>query len=156
LFDGFEDVEFLYTDYKYNIGILSCEDGKEVKWYENKLMPNGNSYFKENNDAIFPENNHKVRLTETLDTVVAKKKFMLPDLVKIDVQGCEKDIIIGGQNTIKHAKHIIVELQHEDYNKGAPKCNEVISYIESLGFKLITPLFCNNGPDGDYHFENIN
>jgi FkbM family methyltransferase len=156
LFDGFEDVEFLYKkeNYDYNIGILSEEDNKEVKWYENKTIPTGNSYYKENNNEVFPEDNYKVRMTETLNTVVNKRKFPLPDLVKIDVQGCEKDIIIGGKNIIKHAKHLIVEMQHADYNKNAPKFNEVIPVIESMGFELVTQLFCNNGPDGDYHFIN--
>ena len=91
-----------------------------------------------------------------MSTVVKEHNFPYPDLVKIDVQGCEKDIIKGGIDIIKHAKHLIIELQHVEYNLGAPKCFETIPYIESLGFKLVTPLFCNNGPDGDYHFVNLN
>lgn len=155
LFDGFEDAEFLYKDYKYHIGVLSNVDGKEVKWYENKEIPYGNSYYKENNDLVFPESCGKIRLTETLDNVVERKGFPMPDLIKLDIQGCEMDVLMGCQEVLKSVKQLIIEMQHTDYNKGAPKAKEVISFVESLGFTLVTPLFCNNTVDGDYHFARV-
>lgn len=157
LFDAFADAEFLYKEgnYRYNIDVLSDEVNKEVKWFENPIFPGGNSYFKENNDIIFPEHEYIMKKTNTLSNIVKTKGFPLPDIVKIDVQGCEKDVILGGKEIIQYAKHLIVELQHTNYNIGAPLCNEVISLIESFGFKLETPLFCNNGNDGDYHFVKI-
>jgi len=88
----------------------------------------------------------------TIDSVVKEKGFPLPDLVKLDVQGCEIDILKGMSDTIKSCKHIIVELQYVQYNEGAILADEGIQYIESLGFKCITKLFSNNGCDGDYHF----
>ena len=155
LFDAFNEAEFLYKDYKYHIGVLGDIDNKEIKWYQNNYYPGGNSYYKENNDQIFPENNFSYRKMSTLDTIVKKYNFPKPDLIKMDVQGCEIDIIKGGLETIKHAKHLIIELQSVDYNRDAPKAVSSIPFIESLGFRLITPLFCNNGPDGDYHFERL-
>jgi hypothetical protein len=86
---------------------------------------------------------------------VEENDFPLPDLVKIDVQCSEKYIIAGGLNTISHAKHLIVELQSIEYNEGAPNVDETLPYIESLGWKCTAPLFCNNGPDGDYGFTRI-
>ena len=58
-------------------------------------------------------------------------------------------------NTIINAKHLIVELQHVIYNENAPVARETIPFIENIGFKCIAPLFCNNGPDGDYGFIKI-
>lgn len=158
VFDGFDKLENLYKNSKnkYYIGILGDDDEKEVKWYQNDFFNTGNSYYKEFNDNVFPVDNYHLKKIKTLSTVVKEHNFPYPDLVKIDVQGCEKDIIKGGIDIIKHAKHLIIELQHVEYNLGAPKCFETIPYIESLGFKLVTPLFCNNGPDGDYHFVNLN
>jgi FkbM family methyltransferase len=158
VFDGFDKLEKLYKNskYKYYIGILGDEDEKEVKWYQNDVLNTGNSYYKEVNNDVFPTDQFHVKKIKTLKTVVEENGFPYPDLVKIDVQGCEKDILKGGIEIIKHAKHLIIELQHVEYNLGAPKCFETVPYIESLGFKLVTPLFCNNGPDGDYHFVNIN
>jgi FkbM family methyltransferase len=152
LFDGLEDAEFLYQEYQHNIGILSDKDGKKVTWYQNDFMPYGNSYYKENNDQVFPENCGKTKLTETLDSVVMRKGFPLPDFLKIDVQGSELNVLVGAREVIKSVKHLIIEMQHIDYNRGAPKCQEVIPYIESLGFKLVTARFHDNGPDADYHF----
>lgn len=158
VFDGFDKLEPLYknSNYRYYIGILGDEDEKEVNWYQNDYNNTGNSYYKEHDDNVFPKDKFDVKKIKTLTTVVNDLHFPYPDLVKIDVQGCEHDIIKGSIDIIRHAKHLIVELQHVEYNLGAPKCFDTIPYIESLGFKLVTPLFCNNGPDGDYHFVNMN
>ena len=139
---------------------MSNEDNKIVNFYQNNIYPTGNSYYKEIgcpiSDQLFNSSTKTSRITNKLDTVVSIKNFPPPDLVKIDVQGSERDIIMGGVNTIKKAKHLIVELQHTQYNENAPLANETIPTIENLGFKCIDPLFCNNGPDGDYSFININ
>lgn len=91
--------------------------------------------------------------TKRLDTVVKDRGFPPPDLVKIDVQGSERDVIEGGVGALSHAKHLVVEMQHEEYNKGAPTVVETLPFIESLGWKCVAPLFCKNqGPDGDYGF----
>ena len=71
----------------------------------------------------------------------------------MDVQGAELDVLKGSKNALKHCKDLILELQVVEYNKGAPLKDEVITYVEQLGFKLISGPFCDNGPDGDYHFS---
>ena len=49
--------------------------------------------------------------------------------------------------------NVILELQKVEYNKGAPLCDEVISYMREIGFELQGDgPFSDNGPDGDYHF----
>ena len=93
--------------------------------------------------------------TSTLDSVVKQKNFPLPDLVKMDVQGAEIDILHGGINTISNAQRLILELQIVEYNKGAKLSGESLQIIESMGWKCEDPLFCDNGPDGDYGFVKI-
>lgn len=163
LFDGTDTLGFLYEEnnYEYNIGVLSGVSGEEVDFYQSNVSPSGNSFYKENNkhswaaDIYYQENTVKRVKTQTVDEVAEKRGFYPPDLVKIDVQGCEVDILTGMKNTLKTCKHLIVELQHIEYNIGAYIHTYSIPFIESLGFKLVTPLFCNNGPDGDYHFLNL-
>ena len=106
----------------------------------------------DDNDNVFPPNVFKVYSTKTLDTVVREKGFPKPDLVKIDVQGAEKDVLAGAVDTFSETRHMIIEMQHQQYNLGAPMVGETRPYIESLGWTCVAPLFCNNGPDGDYHF----
>ena len=159
LFDAFTCAEFLYKDYDYFVGVLSNEDNKIVEFYQNDLHPGGNSYYKEighiMSNELYNENNINLRETYKLDTIVELNNYPLPDLVKIDVQGSEKDVIMGGINSIKNANELIVELQHIQYNENAPLANETIPFIENIGFKCVAPLFCNNGPDGDYGFQKI-
>jgi len=97
-----------------------------------------------------------VRVARTLDSVVRERGFPLPDLVKMDVQGGERDVVAGGRETLRAAEHIIAELQKTQYNEGAPLADEVREYIESaLGVACVAPLFCDNGPDGDYGFARV-
>ena len=95
------------------------------------------------------------RKMETLRSVVHKKNFPKPDLLKIDVQGCEIDILQGAGDLLRDTKHLIVELQHVQYNIGAITTTESIPIIESMGFKLVSEKFSlSSHADADYHFVN--
>ena len=160
-FDAIENVEFLYKEHniKYHIGVLSKEDNSVVRFYENNVHPAGNSYYKEIGHSIsnelYPENVYTEKNTHTLSTVVKTQKFPLPDLIKIDVQGAELDIIMGGLDVINSAKYLIVELQDTQYNKGAPLAETTIKFLENNRWELVAPKFCDNGPDADYCFKNM-
>jgi FkbM family methyltransferase len=161
-FDAIEEAEILYKskNIKYNIGVISDQDNKIVKFYENKENPAGNSYYKEighpNSVNVYPENSYIERKAMTLETVVKRNNFLLPDIVKIDVQGAELDILKGGQTIINNAKYLIIELQNVEYNRGAPLENITIEYLESNGWEIVESKFSNNGPDADYLFINKN
>ena len=158
-FEAMDSTEFLYQEkrMKYHIGVLSNETGKEVEFYQNDIHPGGNSYYKEN-EVVNPDtvnyfnDTHKRKLkTVTVDAVANLKRFPKPDFVKMDVQGAELDVLKGAVETLKDVKHVILELQVVEYNKGAPLKDEVIAYMDTQGFDC-TGIFSNNGPDGDYHF----
>jgi len=152
LFEACQDkVPFVRLRGEYHIGVLSSQDDHDVKFYRNETHPNGNSYYKENT-CHFPEDSYTIEKTRALDSVVAERKFPLPDLVKIDVQGAELDVLAGANETLKSVQHLIVELQHIEWNRDAKMVNESLPIIEGLGFKCVAPLFSNNGPDGDYGF----
>jgi beta-1,4-mannosyl-glycoprotein beta-1,4-N-acetylglucosaminyltransferase len=161
-FDAIEEAEKLYKskDIKYNIGVISDQDNKIVKFYENKENPAGNSYYKEighpNSINVYPENSYIERKAMTLETVVKRNNFLLPDLVKIDVQGAELDILKGGMNIINNAKYLIIELQNVEYNRGAPLENVTIDFLNKNGWEIVEAKFSNNGPDADYLFINKN
>ncbi len=54
----------------------------------------------------------------------------------MDVQGAEFDIIKGGLDTIQNATILQLEMEMLDYNEGAPRASEIISYLYNLGFDL--------------------
>ena len=157
VFDGNTDLEYLYQreGLDYFVGVLSDADNKVVRFYKHNEHISGNSYYRECGTSEFPPDKYIECHTFALDSVVKSKNFPVPDLVKIDVQGCEKDIIGGGLETLRNAQHLIVELQHTVYNEGAPLASDTMPYIEDLGWKCVAPLFCNNGPDGDYGFIKV-
>lgn len=153
LFDAFEPAAFLYKSHRHFIGVLGDQDGKDVTFYQNNYSPTGNSRYKEIGgppDIVFdpvPRTMHR------LDTIVQKYKFPLPDLVKIDVQGCELDIMKGASVVLDHAKVLIVEMQHTNYNDAAPQVWETKPWIESHGWTCIAERFSRNGDiDADYAF----
>jgi FkbM family methyltransferase len=159
-FEAMPETSFLYTKQYikgFHCGVLSDVDDKEVIFHQNLLHPGGNSYYKEN-AAINPAaeqlyNDVQKRRTYTLDSIVKSVEFKLPDLIKMDVQGAELDILKGADMCLEHAKHLILELQVVEYNKGAPLRNHVIEYLKTKNFFMVegSP-FTNAGPDGDYHF----
>lgn len=161
VFEAMDESEQLFKDagLQYNIGVLSDADGKVVEFYQNTEHPGGNSYYRENPDCnaealkYFNESHKRVKTSMTLDTVVKKKGFPLPELIKMDVQGAELDVLKGATYALSKCNDLILELQKVEYNKGAPLRDEVIAYLDSIGFSLVNGPFCDNGPDGDYHFR---
>lgn len=164
-FEAIEQVEEFYKEMnaEYAIGVFSNENNNEVTFYCNPVYLGGNSYYKENEKFspaakdIYSKEFEELRHTLTIDSTVDIFKFPSPDFIKIDVQGAELDILQGMTNTLKTVKHLIVELQHVEYNIGAKQVSESIPFIESLGFELVptgtnNKYFCGNGPDADYHF----
>ena len=159
-FEAMDASEFLFKEkgMNYSIGVLSDRDGKEVEFYCNEYHPGGNSYYKENEvvnpDTVnyFGDHNKRKMIAMTLDSVVAFKGFPAPDFIKMDVQGAELDVLKGAQNTLKSVQHVILECQSVEYNKGAPMNQDVIAYMDSIGFECLGQ-FSNNGPDGDYFFK---
>ena len=158
-FEAMSATEFLYKerDMRYNIGCLTNEDNKELEFYENVENPGGNSYYRENSelssgaDILYTEAHRRVCRGMTLDTVVREKQFPPADFIKMDVQGAELDVLLGAGIALQSAKHVILELQQVEYNKGAPLRDTIIQYMDQLGFEC-KGIFCDNGPDGDYHF----
>lgn len=155
-FDAWDAVEPLYVERKakYHIGVLGAEN-REVDFYQNDEAPWGNSIFKENSETFSEK--HKVRRSmRTLDSVIREKGWPCPDLVKIDVQGCEMDIIRGALETFKETQYLIAEMQHTDYNAGAPKFDEVGPWLEGLGWECIAWRFASGSGmvvDADYLFR---
>ena len=161
--DGFEPFENLYKTkgVDYAIEVLSDNDYKQVTYFENFINHGGCSYY-ELNYKQFPYNveafrnkhyREVIKKTKTLDTLVREKGWKTPDLIKMDVQGCELDIIKGAVNTIRYCPHIILELQNQEYMKGAPMRDEVIQYMKFIGYDLVSHFTQNSSDaDGDYHF----
>lgn len=163
-FEAMKEVDFLYREAGFKnfaSGCLLSDTIEEIEFYENLEHPGGNSMYRENEElsplasVLFPDNKKVKRKTNTLDEIVKLNQLPLPDLIKMDIQGAELKALKGAVETLKSCNHLILELQHKDYNLGAPKSQEVIKYLESIGFVLHGgKMFCGSDleVDGDYHF----
>lgn len=83
-----------------------------------------------------------------LDDYVKQQKLSKPYLIKIDVQGYEKNIIEGGINTISQAKHCILEMSFHSLYEGSPLFDDIYRLMRSLNFNLIglsSPLLGKSG-----------
>lgn len=141
------------SGHKFAQAVLTDEDGKRIEFYEDVDNPGGNSYYKETTGA-FNESHKRIMVGATLDSLITMNDWPLPDLIKLDVQGAELDILKGATKSLTNCTDIILEAQHVNYNDGAPKVNDVLEYMESIGYKLVSN-FCHGGVDGDYHFKKV-
>lgn len=132
MFEGNDNCEkdLINTGIDYKIALLG-DTNRTVKFYINPENPKctGSSYYKE--------------ITHHYDNsvVIEKELSMLDDLVddvynliKIDTQGSELDIMKGGEKTMKKSDYIIIEVAMKEYNEGSPLYEDIISYMNSIGF----------------------
>jgi hypothetical protein len=74
----------------------------------------------------------------------------------MDIQGSEYKALMGAQVALKECNHLILELQHVDYNMGSPKADKVIKFLDAIGYDN-HGMFCGSdlGVDGDYYFSRV-
>jgi FkbM family methyltransferase len=70
----------------------------------------------------------------TFDDVLSVSSIQKPYLVKIDVQGYEKQVIRGSQELIKNAACLIVEVSFHQLYKDQPLFPEIYNLLNELGF----------------------
>jgi FkbM family methyltransferase len=71
-----------------------------------------------------------------LDIFVRQEKLLIPDLVKIDVQGFEARVIAGGTATLQQAKRIVIETSLRPIYEGQVLLPEILGTITGWGFRL--------------------
>lgn len=121
------------TNPNYLIALLT-KDNKEYDYYVNDTFQStGNSIYKELTGHYTEANTRIVKKQGTrLDDIFTNEYF---DLIKMDVQGAELDIIKGGPKLIQAAHGLILEVALKEYNQSSPMHDEIVVYLETIGFK---------------------
>lgn len=155
MFDAMDHAQFLYKESKhdYYCGGPLGDKTRTVKFYENAMDPAGNSVYKEDTQ-FFTEEHAVEKMMRTLDDVMWDMNFPKPDLVKIDVQGAELLVLSGAKEALSQCQDIIIEMQHKEYNLGAPDVTEVTRYLNSIGFERVAMIHAGE-VDADYHFTRM-
>jgi len=138
---GFEPVSELYKTAIKNVELnkslkdrivlinkaISCKNG-ETKIYINEDLDN-----RSGDSSQYLENKGKFELVETITIEKILKDYNIkPHILKIDCEGCEKDIIL--YSDLSMFKEIYFEY-HVPYNNLAPEI--LIEKLKTQGFKLI-------------------
>lgn len=125
------------TEADYKIIALSNEV-KVIPFYtvKNNVLSKGASFYPEATYDYMPkESILKFDLTtSTLDLEFTDQTF---NLIKMDVQGSELDIILGGKNLLSKAELLLIEVSFTEYNKGGPHAKEIIAELEKLAFFVV-------------------
>jgi FkbM family methyltransferase len=140
----------------------SREPGKaELHLTREWLQSTGASLYREQtpffrDEVVFKQEVNKARL----DDLFPDRQF---DFVKIDVQGSELDVLIGGERLLRKADFVLIEVSLVQYNAGAPPAENIFIAMNRLGFRCadVTEFHRMNGVfDGallqlDFLFERI-
>ena len=117
----------------YKIAVLGKTDDEEVNYYKClDGVPTGNGIYPENTDYKFEPEKRKAI---TLSTLLGSDDGF--DLIKMDVQGAERDIIQGSLPIMANTKFLLLELQTVQYTKGTPRFSEMVTYLHDLGFEFV-------------------
>jgi FkbM family methyltransferase len=130
-----EHLKNLNIDYEI-LGLSSQKGSAELFIENSNNLGTGASLYRENTDWYSDEKIEKV--TVNLDTLDNRNYFPneLIDLVKIDVQGSELDILIGGRKTIKRCKYVLMEVSLVQYNIGAPLMDILVEKMKEYEFRI--------------------
>jgi FkbM family methyltransferase len=73
-------------------------------------------------------------------------EFNVNVMLKIDVQGFEKQVLMGAEQTLKDASIVFIEMSLVELYKGEASFSEIVNILEKKGFEIfaITPAFMDN------------
>jgi FkbM family methyltransferase len=139
---AFEPVPYLFNILRFHCSLFNLKNVIT----ENKAVADNEGYLKlilsegnvQDNRLAYAENVNKYVLinTTSLDKYF-EKQSVLPDIVKIDVQGADYKVIKGMINLIKK-KNLIIFC--EFWPEGIRRCGddplEFLKFISNLGFKI--------------------
>jgi FkbM family methyltransferase len=120
---------------QYYIGLLT-KDNTEYNFYSRKDtgIGTGNSIYRELT-SFYSDEQVKIIKKQGIKLDDLFEKDSEFDLIKIDTQGSELDIIEGGIELCSKAKGILLEVSLTQYNENSPLYDEVISFMNDIGFK---------------------
>jgi len=112
----------------------SAEDGvAELFLTSEWLQSTGTSLYRENTHFFRDEVLVRTPVPKRrVDDIFAGRRF---DLVKIDTQGGELDVLMGGRDVVRQADYILIEVSMVEYNHGGARAEDVFAALGELGFR---------------------
>jgi FkbM family methyltransferase len=76
----------------------------------------------------------------TLDAIAPGLSLEPPILLKLDVQGYEKETLMGGAQTLSRAAHAVVECSFKPMYEGEAVFTDILRLMETHGFRFVGPV----------------
>jgi FkbM family methyltransferase len=143
---SFEPIPFVYqkltnvfiNDSKFKAYPLGLGDqDMETEFYENDYSPSSSLLKLKDHTSHFDAatNTKPIKITvKKLDEVLANEGLTKPIMVKIDVQGFEDKVIMGGKNILSQADLILCEVSFVQLYEGQKLFSDINNMLSSLGF----------------------
>ncbi len=132
-------VENFKTDTHFkaiNVGL--GEKQEKMKLWLNEYSPSSSilkmDHHTEHFDFAVKQNEIEIQL-EQLDSFAQEIDLSKPYLVKLDVQGYEDKVILGGTNLLSSAQMIISEVSFTSLYEGQVLFDRIYTTLKALGFK---------------------
>ena len=81
----------------------------------------------------------------TLDDLFPTLQIESPVLLKMDVQGFEKEVLLGSKSILSQIEYVLMEASFVPLYNKQPLFSELHSYMNTLGYDLVAPLDFNVG-----------
>lgn len=96
-------------------------------------------------------NTEKIQVSvQRLDQVRSELTLTRPVLLKLDVQGYEKEVLEGASAMLDQVDYLVFETSFVPMYEGEPVFNEMHEYVKSKGFELIVPVGSLQNKTGQY------
>lgn len=122
----------------YNFALGDCEGTAEM--YSNDFSQSSSLLEMANSHKrAFPHTKNTTSIAvkiQTLDAIASKLELDTDILLKIDVQGSEKQVLDGGKETLNKVKIIIIETSYISLYKDQPLFADLHNYLTKLGFRF--------------------
>jgi FkbM family methyltransferase len=76
----------------------------------------------------------------TLDEMCSTFEPLGKSVLKLDVQGFEKEVLSGGGTLLKHIDYLIIEMSFQPMYEGEMLFDEMNDFLKRLGFEIYAPL----------------
>lgn len=136
------NVKGIYNIHTYNFALGNQND--EISFFQNAHSHASSAlkvskYQKENIPKTKDYQEIKVQCLR-LDQFKFDRPLIAPVLLKLDVQGFEKNVLDGSSDLLEKVDYIVLEVSFISMYEGEALFDEIHTYLKEKGFKLVAPV----------------
>lgn len=158
---SFEPLPEQYEKFKFNlkkfknVEIHNVALGNEpgiIDFYRNEHSHASSALLiSEEQKKAIPETAKTTRIqvrVDRLDEILSKRELHGATLLKLDVQGYERNVLEGSANLLSKIDYLVFEASFIPMYKGEPLFEEMHRFLRNIGFELIAPVGFLEGKNG--------